>query len=210
MAIKIIKYLLGFFVVLTIIPTSWCFPASKAPIPQGRAPISISPPGSINVKFHVDAKDTYRLEFYFATEGHPSKELIKIIGNGSIGVNDKQGVKIPVSWEIESLSDGRCVSKQEVITKNSSAGLAGYYVRDIEAIGLNPGDYELKFSIVNDVPEFSGFNAQAVLEHSNGFISNDVSYRLILDIVLVIIDLVLGIALAIAINLPTSKPKKTE
>jgi len=177
----------------------WYHPDPGTPIPEGRAPISISPPGDVDINFHVDTSDGYRLAFYFATEGHPRDELIKIIGDGSSGINDKQGVKIPVSWELDSLPDGHCITKQEVISKNTSAGLEGYRERTIQfAIGLKQGDYKLKLHILKDVPKFSNFKAQVVLLHSNGFIDNSAGDALIRDFIVFFIDIVvLGILLSI-------------
>ena len=116
-----LKYTMMFFKILTILEFTFIVPVwipymTKEPIPE--IPISISPPGSVDVNFHVNAYKPYDLNFLFSKSTNTQEQFDKVITGWAGPQSGRQdGVPIPVSWEIYSLDREQYVFHEEVITE---------------------------------------------------------------------------------------------
>ena len=171
---KGLKISLAILLAWTVLLPIWRQEIFKAPL---SVPISISPPGSIQTKFHIPVDEYYDLIFVFDRNGISNEELHRIIGSGH-DIQGKRGVPIAVRWEIHPLPVVRweipSIPEQQLVLQGNGESLNFYewkvdkVTRRISAFILQPGDYEITATILKDVPEFHFIPAQIGLEiHGN-------------------------------------------
>jgi len=146
--------------------------------PISNESISISPPGSLDCKFHINSGNTYNLEFNFRGDGYTDP------------VSTNGGVPIPVYLEIYSLTNEKYIFQGELITKGSFGSSQGYAMRNIKSIWLKPGNYKLSMYIVKDVPEFTNFKTHIAMKLSQITYENYYFASIFIPFLLIITDII--------------------
>ena len=87
---------------------------------------------------------TYRLEFVFDRRGRSVQEISALSGElGGAEKTKDPGVGVPVHWSVKDAKSKRVISEHFEVTRGSSGWSDEEVTRDIEALNLPAGSYEL-------------------------------------------------------------------
>jgi hypothetical protein len=134
------------------------------------APISLSPPGSIEEKIEIRVPERYILKFMFERDGVEFKQLKNLIGAMAVCLPSEEcskGVPVPIRWSLMSVETGVIVSSGEVESLDSDGWSAAHVYRAIGIVQAQPAEYIFKAEIMRPVPELAHIRTHiAIQEHS--------------------------------------------
>lgn len=122
--------------------------------------ISLDPPGVIDTKVWIPLQERYFLLFWFSPQGHSGEQLKQLLGDpASPTMTD--GVPVAISWSLTSSKTKATVAQGTTVAKGVWAGGAVY--RLVDAIRVEPGQYQFHARIVNPVPQLASIQTRLKL-----------------------------------------------
>jgi hypothetical protein len=138
-----------------IVVLAWLI--DRSPLEQ---PISLDPPGAIDTRIWIPLRARYTLLFEFSPQGHSAEQLKKLIGE-----LDTDGVPIALSWTLTSSKTNTVVIRGSAVAKGRGRDSGGTLFRSVDALDVEPGQYQFRATILNPVPQLASLSARLELRH---------------------------------------------
>jgi|GEM_PF-5160425 len=190
---KFLKFIFIICIMLTILGVAFNSSGMLDDImrpPITGVPISASPPGSIDVNFHVNREDGFDMLVVFNRDKSLSENELTEILFGPRGY-------VPISWKIYSLSGEFIKQGEGKGTRGSRGARGGVYGGRGQSfdypVRLSPGDYRLVLRIMEDALAYKDVSTEIQIKHSTGFCETLSWYWFCTISCLLLFDIVLGV-----------------